>query len=152
MTQLKKEYVNAWTKYNEDDKKNVLDYAKRYIEFISNNKTERECVRSMVKVAEKEGYTNLDKCIKEGINLKAGDKVYANYNDKTLILLCLGQKPLEEGMNLLGAHLDSPRLDLKPNPLYEDTELAMFKTHYYGGVKKYQWIAMPLAIHGVIAK
>ncbi|MDY3367414.1 aminopeptidase, partial [Zhenhengia yiwuensis] len=91
-------------------------------------------------------------CIAKGERLQAGDKVYANYNDKTLLMFCIGQEPIANGLNLLGAHLDSPRLDLKPNPLYEDTNFAMFKTHYYGGVKKYQWVAMPLSIHGIVAK
>ncbi|MBE6022745.1 MAG: aminopeptidase [Cellulosilyticum sp.] len=149
---LKKEYKNVWESYTEQDKRTLFAYGERYRQFISKNKTERECVRSMIAVAEQEGYKNLETCIEEQITLKAGDKVYANYNDKTLVLFCIGQKPITEGMNLLGAHLDSPRLDLKPNPLYEDTDFAMFKTHYYGGVKKYQWVTMPLAIHGVVAK
>ena len=150
--EIKKEYKNVWESYNEQDKKALFAYGERYRQFISKHKTERECVRGMVKEAEKAGYRNIEACISEGASLKAGDKVYANYQDKTLVMFCIGQKPMTEGMNLLGAHLDSPRLDLKPNPLYEDTDLALFKTHYYGGVKKYQWVTMPLAIHGVVAK
>lgn len=149
---LKKDYQNVWASYTEEDLKQVFDYAERYRTFISDNKTERECVRDLVKKAEVAGYTNLETAIKSETALKAGDKVYANYKDKTLILFCIGEKPLTEGLNLLGAHLDSPRLDLKPNPLYEDTDLAMLKTHYYGGVKKYQWVALPLALHGTVAK
>ncbi len=150
--EIKKEYKNVWESYNEQDKKALFAYGERYRQFISKHKTERECVRGMVKEAEKAGYRNIEACIREGASLKAGDKVYANYQDKTLVMFCIGQEPMTEGMNLLGAHLDSPRLDLKPNPLYEDTDLALFKTHYYGGVKKYQWVTMPLAIHGVVAK
>lgn len=152
MNEIKKEYKNVWESYSEQDKKALFAYGERYRQFISYNKTERECVRSMIKKAEKAGYRDIQECIREQANLKAGDKVYANYQDKSLVMFCIGQKPITEGMNLLGAHLDSPRLDLKPNPLYEDTDLAMFKTHYYGGVKKYQWVTLPLAIHGVVAK
>lgn len=152
MTQLKKEYKTTWAHYTEEDFKVLYAYANRYKDFISENKTERECVRTMVRHAEQQGYRNMETLMKENAKLTCGDKVYANYKDKTLIMFCIGESPLEEGLNLLGAHLDSPRLDLKPNPLYEDSEFAMFKTHYYGGVKKYQWVTMPLAIHGVIVK
>lgn len=143
---------NLWQSYNEQDQRNLFAYCERYRQFISKNKTERECVRSMIIAAEKEGYRNIESCIKDQVKLEPGDKVYANYHDKTLLMFCIGQQPITDGMNLLGAHLDSPRLDLKPNPLYEDSNLAMLKTHYYGGVKKYQWVAMPLAIHGVVVK
>ncbi len=149
---LKKEYKNTWETYSKEDLEKLFAYAERYRKFISYNKTERECIRDLVKKAEAAGYQDIQACIKSGKKLVSGDKVYANYKDKTLILFCIGEKPLTEGLNLLGAHLDSPRLDLKPNPLYEDTDFAMLKTHYYGGVKKYQWVAMPLAIHGVVAK
>ncbi len=149
---FKKEYKNVWEGYSKEDLDKLFAYAERYREHISVNKTERECTRDLVKKAEEAGYQDINGLIKSNAKLKAGDKVYANYNDKTLIMFCIGEKPLVEGMNLLGAHLDSPRLDLKPNPLYEDTDFAMFKTHYYGGVKKYQWVALPLAIHGVVAK
>ena len=149
---IKKTYENVWETYNEQDKRALFAYGERYRQFISKNKTERECVRSMITLAEKSGYQNIENYIDGQTTLKAGDKVYANYNDKTLVLFCIGEEPITEGMNLLGAHLDSPRLDLKPNPLYEDTELAMLKTHYYGGVKKYQWVTLPLAIHGTVAK
>ncbi len=152
MSEHQKEYKNAWTTYKEEELKALYAYADRYKNFLSNNKTERECVRTMVKEAEAAGYRNLETLISENKKLAAGDKVYANYKDKSLILCCIGQKSIEDGVNLLGAHIDSPRLDLKPNPLYEDTEIALFKTHYYGGVKKYHWVAIPLAIHGVVAK
>lgn len=152
MSDLKKEYKSAWDTYTEADKEALFAYGERYRKFISENKTERECVKDMIKKAEEAGYKNIEDCIFANQKLQAGDKVYANYNDKTLLMFCIGEQPLENGLNLLGAHLDSPRLDLKPNPLYEDTNFAMFKTHYYGGVKKYQWVALPLAIHGVVAK
>ena len=149
---LKKVYKNVWDSYSEKDRGALFAYGERYRQFISKNKTERECVRDMIAIAEKAGYQDIETLIANETAVKAGDKVYANYNDKTLVLFCVGEKPITDGMNLLGAHLDSPRLDLKPNPLYEDTDFAMLKTHYYGGVKKYQWVSMPLAIHGTVAK
>ncbi|MEF9960824.1 MAG: aminopeptidase [Niameybacter sp.] len=152
MSELTKEYKCAWDAYTEEDKKALFAYGERYRKFISVNKTERECVRNMIEEAKTHGYVDLEEYIQVGKKLQAGDKVYANYCDKTLLMFCIGQEPLSNGMNLLGAHLDSPRLDLKPNPLYEDSNFAMFKTHYYGGVKKYQWVALPLAIHGAIVK
>ncbi|MGL4344280.1 MAG: aminopeptidase [Cellulosilyticaceae bacterium] len=152
MSELKKEYKTPWASYTEEDKKALFSYAERYRTFISENKTERECVRSFVKVAQEQGYRDIETLIEAGEKVKAGDKVYANYNDKALLMFCIGTESLAKGFNILGAHLDSPRLDLKPNPLYEDSQFAMFKTHYYGGVKKYQWVAMPLAIHGAVAK
>lgn len=152
MSELKKVYNSAWPTYTEEDKKALFAYGKRYIDFISNNKTERECVRQMVREAEANGYKNLEDLIANGTAIGAGDKIYANYKDKTLVMYCVGTQPITKGLNILGAHLDSPRLDLKPNPLYEDSDFAMLKTHYYGGIKKYQWVTMPLAIHGVVAK
>ncbi len=152
MSELKKEYKNAWATYTANDKEQLFAYGERYIRFISENKTERECIRTMVQEAEAKGYKNLETLVANNTPVKAGDKVYANYNDKSLVMYCMGTEPLTSGMNILGAHLDSPRLDLKPNPLYEDSDFAMFKTHYYGGIKKYQWVTMPLAIHGVVAK
>ena len=97
------------------------------------------------------GYKNLEDCISEGTTLKAGDKVYADCMGKAFVMFQLGKKPLEEGMNILGAHIDSPRIDVKQNPLYEDSDMALLDTHYYGGIKKYQWVALPLAMHGVVA-
>lgn len=151
MENLSKEYKDVWDSYTDQDKKSLFEYGERYRQFISKCKTERECVRDMVQMAKDHGYQDLDALIKAEETIKPGAKVYANYNDKTLVMFCVGAKHLQ-GLNILGAHLDSPRLDLKPNPLYEDSGFAMFKTHYYGGVKKYQWIAIPLAIHGVIVK
>ena len=126
--------------------------AAEYIDFISDNKTERECARTAIALAEEHGYASLDDAVREGRALKAGDKVWAQAHGKALILAHLGDKPLAEGLNILGAHIDSPRLDLKQNPLYESNGFAHLDTHYYGGIKNYQWVTLPLAMHGVIAK
>jgi len=123
-----------------------------YKAFLDTGKTERECVAEAVRQAEAKGYTDLNKAIEAGKNIKAGDKVYAVCMNKAVALFNIGSKPLSEGMTILGAHVDSPRLDLKQNPLYEDNGFALLDTHYYGGVKKYQWVTLPLAIHGVISK
>lgn len=141
---------NAWKKYT--DKTEVFAFSEAYKNFISSCKTERECVIEMMQQAEKAGYRNIDEIIEKGEALKAGDKVYANNKGKGLALYLIGEEPLEKGMRILGAHIDSPRLDLKQNPLYEDQELALLDTHYYGGVKKYQWVTIPLALHGVVSK
>lgn len=147
------ERVNAWEKYPEGKKRDeVYKFAEEYRKFISECKTERECVTALVAEAEKAGFKNLDLIIEKGKKLKAGDKVYANNMGKGLALFVLGKKDLEQGMNILGAHIDSPRMDLKQDPLYEDNDFAMLDTHYYGGIKKYQWVTLPLALHGVIAK
>lgn len=147
------ERKNAWAKYPEGTKREeVFQFAEEYRKFISTCKTERECVNVLVEKAEKAGFKNLETVISEGAALKAGDKVYANNMGKGLALFVLGKQSLERGMNILGAHIDSPRLDLKQDPLYEDTDFAMLDTHYYGGIKKYQWVTLPLALHGVIAK
>lgn len=149
---LEKEYKIAWDKYSESDLNKVFDLSQRYIDFISECKTERECVDRFKAIAENTGYRNIEDLIKENKTLKPGDKIYAEHMGKTLALFVLGKRPLEDGMTILGAHVDSPRLDLKQNPLYEDTNLALFETHYYGGIKKYQWVTIPLAIHGVVVK
>ena len=141
---------NAWKKYT--DKKEIFDFCGAYKEFMSRCKTERECITEMINMARKAGYRDLDEITAQGIELKPGDKVYANNMGKTLAMYIVGQEPMEKGMRILGAHVDSPRLDLKQNPLYEDTELAMMDTHYYGGVKKYQWVTLPMALHGVVVK
>ena len=141
---------NAWKKYT--DKKEIFDFCAAYKEFMSRCKTERECITEMINMARKAGYRDLDEITAQGIELKPGDKVYANNMGKTLAMYIVGQEPMEKGMRILGAHVDSPRLDLKQNPLYEDTELAMMDTHYYGGVKKYQWVTLPMALHGVVVK
>lgn len=142
----------AWEKYDEQGIKEIFDFNEGYKNFMSLCKTERECVKETIRIAEENGYKNLDDVIKNGEALKAGDKVYANNMDKAIVLFIVGERPMEDGMKILGAHIDSPRLDLKQNPLYEDTDLALLETHYYGGIKKYQWVTLPLAIHGVVCK
>ena len=142
----------AGNHYSEEEKKKVFEFAEEYRKFISACKTERECVRTFVERAEAAGYLDIKKVIAEGIKLESGARVYADNNGKALAMFIVGKKPMEEGMRILGAHVDSPRMDLKQNPFYEDTGLAMLDTHYYGGVKKYQWVTLPLALHGVVAK
>ena len=139
---------NAWLKYSDRELKQAEALCEEYKDFISVCKTERECVKEIVRQAEAAGYKNLDKLKK----VKAGDKVYSVNKGKAIALFVVGTRPLEEGMKILGAHIDSPRIDIKQNPLYEDTEFAMLETHYYGGIKKYQWVTIPLAIHGVVCK
>ena len=146
------ERTNAWTTYDDETKERVFDLCEDYKKFISEGKTERICVKLSEKMAENAGYKNLHNYIKEGKKLQAGDKVYMSYMGKSIMLAHIGNEPIENGMNILGAHIDSPRLDIKQNPLYENTDLAYLDTHYYGGVKKYQWVTLPLAIHGVFAK
>lgn len=143
---------NAWSKYDKKGIKKIFEFNEGYKEFMSKCKTERECVKEIIIIAKAHGYRDLDEVIKNNELLKVGDKVYANNMDKAIALLIIGEKKLEEGLKILGAHIDSPRLDLKQNPLYEDTELALLDTHYYGGVKKYQWVTLPLSIHGVVVK
>jgi len=149
---LAKKYEYAWDKYNSDDFKNVFSLGEMYKKFISKCKTERECIDEFIVKAKAKGYRDISEVIKNNEKLKPGDKIYSNNKGKTLALFLIGSDCLEKGLNILGAHVDSPRLDLKQNPLYEDTDLALFKTHYYGGIKKYQWVTTPLAIHGVIIK
>lgn len=146
------ERKNAWLSYGEADETAMEKLAKDYRAFLDAGKTERECVTELVREAEANGYVNLETKLAAGEKIQPGDKVYAVGMKKIMALFHVGQKPLEKGMNILGAHIDSPRLDVKQNPLYEDTDLAYLDTHYYGGVKKYQWVAIPLAIHGVIVK
>ena len=144
---------NAWSKYPVGEKREaVFAFAEDYRKFISDCKTERECTTELYAQAKAAGFEDLDELIAAGKTLTAGDKVIANNMGKGLALFILGEKSLEDGMNILGAHIDSPRIDLKQVPLYEDTEMAMLDTHYYGGIKKYQWVTLPLAIHGVICK
>lgn len=142
----------AWDHYSAKEKKKVFDFSEKYRQFISDCKTERECVRALEHKAQKAGFVDIREVIENGLMLETGDRVYANNKGKGLALYIIGKKPIEEGMNILGAHIDSPRMDLKQNPLYEDAGLAMLDTHYYGGVKKYQWVTLPLALHGVFVK
>ncbi len=143
---------NAWKTYDEERLAQVDALAKEYMDFLDNGKTERECVDTIVNIIEEAGYRELPELIKEGKKLSAGDRVYAVLMNKAVVMFQMGTKPMTEGLNILGAHIDSPRLDVKQNPLYEDTDFALLDTHYYGGVKKYQWVTLPLAIHGVVAK
>ncbi len=142
----------VWNHYTEENRRELEQLAKGYREYLNKGKTERECVTESIRLAEAKGYVNLEDVLASGRQLKAGDKVYAVCMKKTVALFNLGTKPLEEGMAILGAHIDSPRMDVKQNPLYEDTGLAFLDTHYYGGIKKYQWVTIPLAIHGVVVK
>ena len=143
---------NAWDAYPGDKKQEVYDFAENYRVFLSENKTERECVRTFVAQAKEAGFISLEEAVAKGSTLKPGDKVYADHMGKSLALFVIGNAPISEGMNILGAHIDSPRLDLKQNPMYEDNDMVLLDTHYYGGVKKYQWVTLPLALHGVVAK
>mgnify|MGYP002552934931 CR=1 FL=1 len=146
------EHRNAWLSYDEADLAKVEAFAADYKTFITENKTERECAATAVSMARAAGYISIDEARAAGTVLKAGDKVYAECFGKSVILAQVGRRPMEEGLNILGAHIDSPRLDIKQNPLYEASGFALLDTHYYGGIKKYQWVTLPLAIHGVIAK
>lgn len=138
---------NTWEKYK-DNLNEVMEYNEGYKDYISKNKTERACVKDSIRLAKEKGFKPLDSFE----TLKAGDKVYVNNRDKNIALFVIGNKPLTEGMRILGAHIDSPRMDLKQNPLYESEGFVLADTHYYGGVKKYQWVTIPLSLYGVVAK
>ena len=142
------ERPNAWKNYNKTELKKLEDTAKEYRQFIDAGKTERECAAYAVSALERAGYISLETAVTAGRKLKAGDKVYLNKMGKAILTFLIGKKPLPDGMNIVGAHIDSPRLDLKQNPLYEDGDFALADTHYYGGIKKYQWVARELALHG----
>ena len=146
------ERKNRWEGYSEAQLSELEALCARYKSSLDAAKTERESVKLAVELAEKSGYRNISRCIEEGKELTAGDKVYAECMGKTLVLFTIGQEPLENGINILGAHVDSPRIDVKQNPLYEDSKMAYLDTHYYGGIKKYQWVTLPMALHGVVAK
>ncbi len=146
------ERKNAWKAYGKKEIKKLEELCEGYKDYLFRGKTEREGTRYIIKMAEKKGYISLDEAIRNKKKLAAGDKIYLNYMNKTVALFHIGSDPLEKGMNILGAHLDSPRLDVKQNPLYEKGDLAYLDTHYYGGIKKYQWVTLPLALHGVVAK
>jgi len=138
----------GWEGIEKEKKEEIFSYCTKYMEFLNKSKTEREIISNARELAELKGFKNIKECE----NLKPGDKVYYNNRDKSMYLAIIGQEPIEKGINIIGSHGDSPRLDLKPNPLYEESGFAYFKTHYYGGIKKYQWTTIPLAIHGVIVK
>lgn len=144
------ETKSVWEKYSKADENKAFSFAEEYKTFMSECKTERECTEFFKNYALKNGFKDFEKI--KNKKLKAGDKVFFTNMNKAIILYVIGKTPLEKGMNILGAHIDSPRLDIKQNPLYEDGDLALLDTHYYGGIKKYQWVTIPLALHGVIAK
>lgn len=146
------ENKNAWLKYDDKKRSEVFALSEGYKAFISDCKTERECVAEIIRQSKEQGYRDLNEVIRNKETLKAGDKVYINNMDKAIALFLIGERPLSEGMKILGAHIDSPRIDVKQVPLYEDTEMALLDTHYYGGIKKYQWVTLPLAIHGIVVK
>ena len=143
---------NAWTTYNAEELKKLNAINEDYKKCLDAGKTERECIALTIERAEAAGYKNIKDVIKSGEKVQAGDKIYAVCMNKMIAMFNMGTKSLEEGMNILGAHIDSPRIDVKQNPLYENEEFAYLDTHYYGGIKKYQWVTIPLAIHGVIVK
>ncbi len=146
------EKKNIWETYSSKQLKELEVFSQKYREFLDNGKTERECIDTIVNTIEKDGYRELQKLMKDGEKLQAGDKVYYVWMNKSIAMFRIGTQPLSEGMNILGAHIDSPRLDIKQNPLYEEDGIAYLDTHYYGGVKKYQWVTIPLALHGVMVK
>ncbi len=144
--------TNIWNTYSSDQLAELNEINERYKSCLNAGKTERECVELSIRMAEAAGYRSIEEVLAAGDKLKAGDKVYAVNMNKMLALFRIGEEPLSAGMNILGAHIDSPRIDVKQNPLYENEGLAYLDTHYYGGIKKYQWVAQPLSIHGVIVK
>lgn len=143
---------NAWEKMTEEDKSKAFEFCEGYKDFLNKAKTEREFAAEVEKLAKQKGFISIDEIVKEKKKLKPGMKVYQINRKKAAILSIIGSKPVEEGVNMVGAHIDSPRIDLKQNPVYEDTGMVFLKTHYYGGIKKYQWVTIPLALHGVIIK
>lgn len=146
------ERKNCFTYYDENEKLQLENTCNLYMDFLSRCKTERECVKEIIAMAEKAGYKDLDSVISSGEKLQCGDKVYSVCMKKAVALFRIGKKGITDGMNILGAHIDSPRLDIKQNPVFEDGELAFLDTHYYGGIKKYQWVTLPLALHGTVVK
>ncbi len=140
--------VDAWTKISDEEKEKVYQFGEDYKDFMTKCKTERETAEKIIEIAEKNGFINIEKVT----NLKPGSKVYYNNKGKSVVLAVIGKESMQKGIKAVASHIDSPRIDLKPNPMYEDGGLALFKTHYYGGVKKYQWVTIPLALHGVIVK
>ncbi len=146
------ERKSLWTNYDNAQREALEKVNLLYRQCLDEGKTERECVSLTIRMAKENGYKDLKKLIADGTKINIGDKVYIDYMGKSIALFQIGKKPLEEGMNILGAHIDSPRLDVKQRPLYEEEEFAYLDTHYYGGIKKYQWVAMPLALHGVVVR
>lgn len=149
--QLTKKFHNAWEQLKDGELERVFEFGETYKYFMDRGKTERECTDEIIKQAKTNGFVSLDEVMDRGV-VKPGDKIYAENKGKNVALFVIGNEGIEKGMRIVGSHLDAPRLDLKPFPLYEDGGLALLKTHYYGGVKKYQWVATPLALHGVMIK
>ncbi len=149
---LSRKKRNCWLEPEACNREETFNFCSEYIDFLSECKTERECVEYMQELAQENGFIPLESCKKEGRKLVRGDKVFLNLRDKALILFVIGREDMEKGINIIGSHIDSPRMDLKPSPLYEDQGIALFKTHYYGGIKKYQWTTIPMALHGVVFK
>lgn len=147
---MKKE--SAWKKYNEEDLEKLNNICNDYKRFLTVSKTEREATKEIIRRAEEKGYKNLEDYIKNNVEIRPGDKIYVNNKGKAVALFHIGEKPITEGMIILGAHIDSPRIDLKANPIYESDGFVYFDTHYYGGIKKYHWVTLPLALHGVVVK
>ena len=143
---------NTWHSYSENEVVELTNLSEEYKEFISKSKTEREAARNIISLAEQAGFRNLNYYIENNLKLFSGDKVYVNNRNKSVALFVIGSKDITSGINILGAHIDSPRLDLKSTPLYEESSFAYLDTHYYGGIKKYQWVTLPLALHGVVVK
>ncbi len=143
---------NVWEEINEKEIEDLFKLNEDYKNFLDNSKTERKATQEIIRRAEAKGFISIDEILEKNIDLKPGLKLYATNKDKGVVLLVLGKEEITEGLNIIGSHIDSPRLDLKQNPLYEDSDLALFKTHYYGGIKKYQWTSLPLELHGVIIK
>lgn len=148
--QLTHTYKNVWSEIDENETKLVFEFSEGYKLFLDTGKTERESALEILRFAEENGYVDYKTVVENNEPLKAGQKVYALNKDKAIILFVIGEELIEKGMNVIGSHIDSPRLDIKPVPLYESAEMALFKTHYYGGIKKYQWTSIPLALHGVV--
>ncbi|MBS4535197.1 aminopeptidase [Clostridium sp. D2Q-14] len=149
---LTHKWENIWDVIDEKEGKKIFEFGDEYKKFLDNSKTERLAAEEIIKIAKKNDYIELDKLIEKGEKLVPGTKVYSNNKDKSVIMYVIGEEDITKGINIVGSHIDAPRIDLKQFPLYEDSELALLKTHYYGGIKKYQWVSLPLALHGVIVK
>lgn len=149
---LTKKWQNGWKEKNKEQRNEIFQFSQGYKNFLDQGKTERESVKEIVRLAKKQGFTSLEEVIRQEKQVKPGEKLYSVYKEKTIVLFVIGKEELTKGMNIVGSHIDAPRLDLKPNPLYEEQDVAFFKTHYYGGIKKYQWTTIPLSLHGVVMK
>ncbi|RKD33153.1 aminopeptidase [Thermohalobacter berrensis] len=149
---LTRKWHNIWEKVDKDEKEKIFQLAEEYKEFLDKGKTERESAAEIIRIAKENGYISIDEIVEKKIDVKPGMKIYANNKDKAVAMFVIGKESIQKGMHIVGSHIDAPRIDLKPFPLYEDSEIALLKTHYYGGIKKYQWVSLPLALHGVIIK